>query len=281
MDIIRTADALRHTIQQWRRAGEKIAFVPTMGNLHAGHLSLVETAKRQADRVVVSIFVNPTQFGEGEDYSSYPRTEDEDIEKLRKQATDLVFIPQVSEIYPSPQLVRLSVTGISDRWCGASRPGHFNGVATVVCKLFNLVQPDIAVFGEKDFQQLAIIRQMAADLNFPVQIVGASIVREADGLAMSSRNSYLTPQQRRIAPLLQQTLQQMRDEIIAGNEAFENICAKHQQKLEQTGFKIDYLAVCQAKTLEPATARDQELIILAAAWLGKPRLIDNILVQRS
>ncbi len=278
MQTVRTVSDLRRIVQVWRMAGEKIAFVPTMGNLHAGHLSLVEAARRQADRVVVSIFVNPMPFGEGEDFASYPRTDDEDIEKLEKSAVDLVFMPSVAEVYPSPALVSLAVTGISERWCGASRPGHFNGVATIVCKLFNLVQPHIAVFGEKDFQQLAIIRQMVADLNIPVQIVGAPIVREADGLALSSRNGYLTPKQRRLAPRLYQALIKVRDEIIRGNSDFEAICLKQRQQLEQDGFKVDYLAVCQAKTLDLASAGDKELIILAAAWLGKPRLIDNLSV---
>ncbi len=281
MEIVKTANALRAAIDRWRMAGEKIAFVPTMGNLHAGHLSLVETARRRADRVVVSIFVNPTQFGEGEDYASYPRTEDEDIEKLKKNATDLVFIPTVTELYPSPASVSLAVTGISDHWCGASRPGHFNGVATIVCKLFNLVQPDIAVFGEKDFQQLAIIRQMVADLNIPVRIIGAPIVREADGLALSSRNGYLTPEQRRIAPRLYQALLAVREAILAGRVDFESLCIEHRGQLEQVGFKVDYLAVCQARTLQAATPEDQELIILAAAWLGRPRLIDNLCLKRS
>ncbi len=279
MKTVKTAKILRDTIQAWRKAGEKIAFVPTMGNLHAGHLSLVETARQHADRVVVSIFVNPTQFGEGEDYASYPRTEEQDVEKLEQSAVDLVFMPSVTEIYPSAALVSLTVTGISARWCGASRPGHFDGVATIVCKLFNLVQPDIAVFGEKDFQQLAIIRQMVTDLNIPVRIIGAPIVREADGLALSSRNGYLTPEQRRIAPKLYQTLVQVKDEIIRGRDSFEAICQRYRQRLEQAGFRVDYLAVCQANTLEPANAEDRELIVLAAAWLGKPRLIDNIVLD--
>jgi pantoate--beta-alanine ligase len=280
MEIVKTAKTLRDITRTWRLAGEKIAFVPTMGNLHDGHLSLVETARQHADRVVVSIFVNPTQFGEGEDYASYPRSENEDIEKLTESAVDLVFMPSVKEIYPAAALVSLNVSGISERWCGASRPGHFNGVATIVCKLFNLVQPDIAVFGEKDFQQLAIIRQMVTDLNFPVEIIGAPIIREPDGLALSSRNGYLTSEQRRIAPELYRSLTQIADEIMGGNTDFESLCLKHCQHLDGVGFKVDYLVVCQAQTLEPATQEDRELIILVAAWLGRPRLIDNLPLKR-
>ncbi len=192
MVIARTIQELRAVVNRWKRQGVSIALVPTMGNLHAGHMRLVDSARQQADKVVVSIFVNPIQFGEGEDYSSYPRTEENDLVKLQAATVDLVFLPEVSEMYPHKSQVSLAVHGVADLYCGQSRPGHFNGVATVVCKLFNLVRPDKAYFGEKDYQQLIVIRRMIKDLNFPIIIMGVPIVREADGLAMSSRNAYLS-----------------------------------------------------------------------------------------
>ncbi|WP_198245212.1 pantoate--beta-alanine ligase [methane-oxidizing endosymbiont of Gigantopelta aegis] len=280
MKVVRTISELRRVLTGWRQAGDRISLVPTMGNLHAGHLQLVTMAQQQAERVVVSIFVNPTQFGQGEDFESYPRTEAEDIEKLKESGVALAFIPSLAEMYPGAQQVSLHVTGLAERWCGASRPGHFDGVATIVAKLFNLIQPDSAVFGEKDYQQLAVIRQMVRDLNIPVSIVGAPIVREPDGLAMSSRNSYLTPEQRAIAPRLYQALCQMRDAIQRQEADTEAILQAQQTHLQQAGFKLDYLALCNAETLEPAHPDDQDLVILVAAWLGKPRLIDNLRFSR-
>ncbi len=276
MKTVKTIADLRHIVNQWRQQGSSIAFVPTMGHLHAGHIKLVSTARQQADKVVVSIFVNPTQFGQGEDYSTYPRTEQRDAEKLQAVNADLLFLPGVEEIYPQALLVNVTVTGISDLHCGQSRPGHFNGVASVVCKLFNIVQPDMAFFGEKDFQQLAVIRQMVADLNFSIQIHGVPIVREPDGLAMSSRNSYLTPQQRTVAPKLYQSICQVRDAVLAAQSDYSLIIKQQLESLQGVGFQPDYLVICRSGDLLEATEDDRNLVILVAAWLGNTRLIDNL-----
>lgn len=276
MQTINTINNLIQIIKHWKQAGLSVAFVPTMGNLHAGHLQLVAEAKAKADKVVVSIFVNPTQFGVGEDFDSYPRTEQEDAKQLAAQGADVLFLPSVAEIYhPQAQTVIL-VKGLSQLHCGMSRPGHFDGVATVVCKLFNMVQPDRAFFGEKDFQQLAIIRTMVRDLNIPVEIHSVVTMRETDGLAMSSRNGYLTPEQRLIAPTLYQVLCTARDEILAGNNDFVQLEQQHVQLLQNAGFAVDYFSICRTEDLLPAKPNDNDLVILAAAKLGKPRLIDNI-----
>ncbi len=280
MQAIRNRQALTELIQQWRRLGETIAFVPTMGNLHAGHLALVKQAASLADRVVVSIFVNPTQFCPGEDFDNYPRTEQADAEKLAAENVDLLFLPMLAEMYPQPAIVSLTVGELANRYCGKSRPGHFDGVVTVVCKLFNMVQPDLAVFGEKDFQQLAIIRRMVADLNMPVQIIGAPLVRESDGLAMSSRNGYLTAEQRKLAPVLYQLLQRLRNEILDGREDWDDLLEQYRQHLNAAGFKTDYLAISRVDDLLQATPKDHDLVILAAACLGKTRLIDNLPFHR-
>ncbi len=280
MQVIKEIDELRKTLNYYHKQLESVALVPTMGNLHDGHLSLVNAAREQADRLVVSIFVNPIQFGEGEDFSSYPRTEQHDIEMLQQAGVDVVFMPSVEQMYPSEMLVTVKVTGISDAYCGQSRPGHFDGVATVVSKLFNIVQPDMAFFGEKDFQQLAIIRQMVLDLNFNIQVKSMPIVREADGLAMSSRNHYLTSEQRAIAPKLYQALSQARDEILSGNRDFADIEQKQLEFLGQAGFKPDYFSIARQSDLKKATEKDDDLVILVAAWLGKPRLIDNLTFSR-
>ena len=276
MKIVAGIKDLRKTVKQWRQQGETIAFVPTMGNLHAGHIKLVTTAQQQADRVIVSIFVNPTQFGESEDYSNYPRTEQQDIEKLQAVNTDLLFLPSIAEMYPQSALVNVVVTGLSDLYCGQSRPGHFNGVASIVCKLFNMVQPDLAFFGEKDFQQLAVIRRMVADLSFSIQIQGMAIVREQDGLAMSSRNGYLTAQQRAIAPKLYQSICRAHDLILASQSNFQFVIDQQLQYLQLAGFQPDYLVICRSGDLSEATVDDRDLVILVAAWLGSTRLIDNI-----
>lgn len=276
MQTLNTIKNLTVVIKHWKQSGLSIAFVPTMGNLHAGHLKLVAEAKAKADKVVVSIFVNPTQFGVGEDFDSYPRTEQQDAAHLAAQGVDMLFLPSVAEIYhPQAQTVIL-VKELSQQHCGMSRPGHFDGVATVVCKLFNMVQPDMAFFGEKDFQQLAIIRTMVRDLNIPVQIHSVATMREADGLAMSSRNGYLTPEQRLIAPKLYQALRAARDEILAENNDFLQIEQQQTQLLQAAGFAVDYFSICRTEDLLPAKPDDNELVILAAARLGKPRLIDNI-----
>ena len=267
---------LRELVKQWRLAGESIAFVPTMGNLHAGHLQLVSAAQAKADRVIVSIFVNPTQFGEGEDFSSYPRTLDADLEKLQTLEVDVAFVPDTEEMYPVSGITEVCVSQISENYCGAARPGHFNGVATIVCKLFNIVQPDSAFFGEKDFQQLAVIRAMVADLNIPVEVVSVPTFRETDGLAMSSRNGYLTAEQRIVAPKLYQSLSQAKQEVLAKQFTYAEIEKKTIHLLTKLGFKPDYFSICRRHDLQAATLEDTHLIILLAARLGKTRLIDNI-----
>lgn len=280
MQTIKTIKALRATIRQWRQAGHSIAFVPTMGNLHGGHIKLVETALQQADKVVVSIFVNPTQFGPNEDFASYPRTEQQDQNMLTTCGADLLFLPAVEEMYPQPLQTQVSVTGLASLHCGASRPGHFDGVAIVVCKLLNLVQPDLLLLGEKDYQQLAVIRRIVTDLNIPVEIQGVATVREPDGLAMSSRNGYLSAAERQIAPMLYQALLATRDAMAAGSDDYATIVSQQSQKLREAGFIIDYFNVCRSTDLLPATADDQQLVVLIAAKLGKTRLIDNIYFTR-
>lgn len=276
MQSVKTIAELQTFIKNWRLNGASIAFVPTMGNLHAGHLQLVDVAKTKADKVVVSIFVNPSQFGVGEDYESYPRTEREDRQKLDEADADLLFLPDVEEIYASDAQTVVSVTGLSDLYCGASRPGHFNGVATVVCKLFNIVQADTALFGLKDFQQLTVIRAMVRDLNIPVEIIGVATVREADGLAMSSRNGYLSSEEKKVAPLLYRSLCLARDAILTGNRQYAEIEQQAMLFLQQAGFKPDYFSVCRDSDLKKAVPEDESLVILAAARLGHTRLIDNL-----
>jgi len=272
---------LRARVDAWRRGGN-VAFVPTMGNLHAGHLSLVREARRLADRVVVSIFVNPLQFGTGEDFDNYPRTLEQDSRLLEDQGTDLLFAPSVTVMYPKPQAeqTRVEVPGISDLLCGACRPGHFVGVATVVCKLFNMVQPDVALFGKKDFQQLMVIRRMVEDLAMPVRIVGVETMREADGLAMSSRNGYLSPQERAIAPVLYRVLSGVAQKLREGSNDYAGLQAQTARELDANGFRTDYVAIRRADDLlEPGTD-ERRLAVLAAAYLGKARLIDNIELER-
>lgn len=281
MQILETVESLRAEVLRWRSEGKRIALVPTMGNLHAGHLRLVEAAKQHADRIVVTIFVNPTQFSEGEDFDSYSRTFEEDARKLLAAQTDLLFAPAVAEIYPVRNRTVVEVQGISDILCGAFRPGHFSGVATIVCKLLNLVQPDDAFFGEKDFQQLTVIRCMVTDLNIPARIHGVETVREADGLAMSSRNGYLSPKERLLAPNLYQALCAARDEIAGGALAYGEIEAWQMERLRREGFNPDYFCVRRRSDLSPPAGGETELMILAAAWLGKARLIDNLKVTRN
>jgi pantoate--beta-alanine ligase len=281
MEIVDSVSRLRQAVQQCRSKGNKIALVPTMGNLHAGHIHLVEQARCQADYVVVSIFVNPTQFGVGEDFASYPRTVSQDQLKLEQSGADLLFLPEVEQIYPHTASTMIVVKNLSEILCGASRPGHFSGVATIVGKLFNMVQADVAVFGEKDYQQLAVIRQMVKDLNFDVAIFPVATVREADGLAMSSRNSYLAGKHRRIAPMLYQSLCQAKHAIMAGDQSFDCIEQLQTQNLFEAGFEVDYFSIRRQEDLQAAEATDTELIILVAAKLGKSRLIDNILLSRT
>ena len=281
MDICQQIEHLRTIVGGWRKSGETIAFVPTMGNLHQGHLSLVEIAKKKASRVVVSIYVNPLQISPDEDFDSYPRTLEADLDKLRSMDVDLVFTPDDSMIYPSGESrsTFVEVPGLSNIIEGEFRPGFFRGVATVVLKLFNMVQPDLAVFGEKDFQQLLVIRQMVADLDLPIEIIGAEIKREADGLAMSSRNSYLGPAERQNSRVLSESLQQLRLDIEQGIsiEQAEKNCS---ETLKSNGFVVDYVTLRETEGLKKVSEEQlisgRKLIVLAAAKLGSTRLIDNL-----
>ena len=262
----------------WREAGEIIALVPTMGALHAGHMALIEAAKAVADRVVASIFVNPLQFGPNEDLDRYPRQEAEDAELLAHHGCDLLWLPTANQLYPPSFATSVSVSGVSERWDGAARPGHFDGVATVVAKLFAAVRPDLAFFGEKDFQQLAVIRRMEADLGFGVEVRGVPTVRDADGLALSSRNSYLSPDERQQALALPQALEQAREAILGG-EPVEAAIDDAGRKLTGAGFSsVDYIALVDSATLEPLDAPSGEMRLIAAAVIGTTRLIDNVRV---
>jgi pantoate--beta-alanine ligase len=278
MKILNSIAALRAQIRAWQQNGERIAFVPTMGNLHNGHLKLVDVAKSHADRVIVSIFVNPMQFGKNEDLDSYPRTLEADCAGLTAHGADAVFTPTPDIMYPRGLDVQtfVEVPLLGDLHCGASRAGHFRGVSTIVCKLFNLVQPDIACFGQKDYQQLAIIRQMVADLSLPIEIIGVPTERAENGLALSSRNGYLTPQQLATAPKLYQLLQQLRTQILAGNHDYRSLELQTKQQLSAAGFTPDYIDISDQTDLTLATTADQAKVILAAAWLGNTRLIDNL-----
>jgi pantoate--beta-alanine ligase len=282
MNIVRTVRELRAAVAHARSEDKRIGFVPTMGNLHDGHAALVEKASQRVDFVVASIFVNPLQFGPKEDLASYPRTLEADKERLLQAGCNLLFAPTVDEIYPQglagQTLVRVS--GVSEGLCGASRPGHFDGVATVVCKLFNMVQPDLAIFGQKDFQQLAVIRTLVSDLNMPIQIIGEPTVRAADGLALSSRNGYLDEPQRSAAPAIYRTLSSMAAAIQSGEVNFNKLITASLKSLKAAGLRPDYLEVREANSLKPASPDDQHLVILAAAFLGSTRLIDNIAVSR-
>lgn len=275
MNICHTIKDLKNALNPLRN--QKIALVPTMGNLHDGHLSLVNLAKQHADVVVVSIFVNPTQFGAGEDFASYPRTLDDDCQKLAKAGVALVFAPSVDEMYPIyPPNVQILSGSISKILCGQTRPTHFDGVGLVVSKLFNIVRPDVAVFGKKDYQQLAIIYQLVQELNFEIDIIGGEIVRADDGLALSSRNQYLTEQERAIAPRLAQALQQLAGELQSASVAdFDTMIQKTKDKLTCDGFTVDYLQVLNQQ-LQPASRHDKHLVILTACYLGKARLLDNL-----
>ena len=298
MRTVRTVTELRSMIHVWRSKGERIALVPTMGNLHAGHIHLMAQAAHRADRVVTSIFVNPMQFGANEDFSTYPRTLAADSIALAENGVHALFSPEVSELYPrgvaAPALpasaalvlpcaaentTRVEVVGLTDILCGASRPGHFVGVATVVNKLFNIVQPDIAVFGEKDYQQLLVIRRMVADLCLPITILGVPTVREPDGLAMSSRNGYLTGEQRASAPHLYQALRAAHENMMSGARDYALVAEQGMQALRDGGFSPDYFTVRRKDDLMPPEPGDSELVILAAAWLDKTRLIDNIKIE--
>ncbi|MFT5396995.1 MAG: pantoate--beta-alanine ligase [Gammaproteobacteria bacterium] len=279
MERIEKINALREKLGFVRKADKKIALVPTMGNLHQGHLSLVKQAQSLADYVVVSIFVNPTQFVAGEDFDNYPRTLDADLEYLKHLNVDLVFIPNMDEVYPDYVQIttEVIVPELDSIYCGEFRPGHFKGVATVVAKLFNIVQPDIAVFGEKDYQQLLVIRSLVKNLNLPIDIYGAVTMRETDGLAMSSRNMYLTEAERQKAPLLYKAIMEVAESLKRGESNYENLERNAISSLKEAGFKPEYFSICDSKTLK--SPENQRLVIIAAAWLGKARLIDNVAVQ--
>ncbi|EKL9595277.1 pantoate--beta-alanine ligase [Salmonella enterica subsp. enterica serovar Kentucky] len=277
MLIIETLPLLRQHIRRLRQEGKRVALVPTMGNLHDGHMKLVDEAKARADVVIVSIFVNPMQFDRPDDLVRYPRTLQEDCEKLNKRKVDYVFAPAVEEIYPQglEGQTYVDVPGLSTMLEGASRPGHFRGVSTIVSKLFNLIQPDIACFGEKDFQQLALIRKMVADMSYDIEIVGVPIIRAKDGLALSSRNSYLTAEQRKIAPGLHNVMNSIAEKLIAGNRELQEVIAIAEQELNDKCFRADDIQIRDADTLQELTETSKRAVILAAAWLGQARLIDN------
>jgi pantoate--beta-alanine ligase len=280
MDVVHSKEELAQHIADWRQLGEHVALVPTMGNLHRGHLSLVDLAREHAERVIVSIFVNPTQFGEGEDFEEYPRTLERDTRLLKKTPADLVFAPSVDTMYPFglDMATRVSVPGLTENFCGASRPGHFDGVTTVVARLFARVVPDAAVFGQKDFQQQLVIRHMTADLGLPIKIITGETIRDRDGLALSSRNSYLTDDERAAAPLLYTTLNSVGTELQNGRRDFAALEAAASARLQEAGFDVDYFAIRRAQNLEPPDRDCDELVLLTAARLGRARLIDNIVV---
>ncbi|MEL5469931.1 pantoate--beta-alanine ligase [Serratia nevei] len=277
MIIIETLPMLRQQIRRWRQEGKRIALVPTMGNLHDGHMTLVDEARARADVVVVSIFVNPMQFDRPDDLARYPRTLQEDSEKLTRRGVDLVFAPAPAAVYPQglEQQTYVDVPGIATILEGASRPGHFRGVSTIVSKLFNLVQPDLACFGEKDYQQLALIRKMVADMGYDIDIVGVPTVRAKDGLALSSRNGYLTAEERKVAPQLSKIMNGLAQQLANGERHIETLLEQTTEQLRAAGFTPDELFIRDADSLQPLTVDSQRAVVLMAAWLGKARLIDN------
>jgi pantoate--beta-alanine ligase len=280
MITVGSIEALREQVRAWRLDGERVGLVPTMGSLHDGHLSLLTAARLHAERIIASVFVNPLQFGPGEDFERYPRAPEEDQQLLEKAGCDMLFLPEVREIYPDGgrSATRITVEPLSGILCGRFRPGHFDGVATVVAKLFGIVQPDVAVFGEKDYQQLAVIRRMTADLDIPVQVFGAATVRAPDGLAMSSRNRYLSHAERAVAPRIYATLRAVAERIERGERDYAQLSSWGAAQLQAAGMATDYFEVRDAASLaEPAPAT-RELVILTAARLGKARLIDNLRV---
>ena len=280
MFVVQEIARLRARVSAWRAAGDRIGFVPTMGNLHQGHLQLVRFARRSAHRVIVSVFVNPMQFAAGEDFDSYPRTLEQDREKLAGENVDMLFAPDLETIYPrgAGETTRVEVPQVSQGLCADFRPGHFTGVATVVARLFNLVQPDIAVFGEKDFQQLAVIRRMVEDLCWPIEVAAVPTVREPDGLAMSSRNQYLTPEERQRAPVLYQTLCEVAARLREGEPGGPSLESGAMQTLRNAGLVPEYVAIRDDLTLQPPSGNGGGRVVLAAARLGKARLIDNVRV---
>jgi pantoate--beta-alanine ligase len=281
MKVIEDKHELQEELAEWRHAREHVAIVPTMGNLHPGHVSLVNVAKEHAERVVVTVFVNPTQFAEGEDFKTYPRTFDKDTRRLKTVAADVLFAPSVETVYPFgiESATAVTVPGLTENFCGSFRPGHFDGVTTVVARLFALVQPDVAVFGQKDYQQQLVIRRMVEDLNLPVTIYTAATIREDDGLAMSSRNVYLSDDERAKAPGLYQALAGVERQLRNGVGDFDALERQARNELECVGFLPEYVAVRRAADLGPPEEGCRELVVLAAANLGQARLIDNVLVS--
>ena len=281
MQVVSTAEELREQIADWRHAGDHVALVPTMGNLHQGHMSLIELAQKHAERVVVSIFVNPTQFGDAEDLDNYPRTLEKDTRRLKRAGVDLIFAPDVETMYPFgiDNATSVKVPVLSEELCGSFRPGHFDGVTTVVNRLFSLVQPDVAVFGQKDYQQQLVIRRMTEDLNMPVEIVTGATVREDDGLAKSSRNQYLTESERRTAPKLFEQISAIADALKNGDRGFESLEQTANETLEANGFRPEYVSIRRADDLGEPSGDTAKFVVLAAAWLGNARLIDNVEVS--
>ena len=281
MQLIKEISDLREIRRTWQNSAKVIAFVPTMGNLHQGHLNLVREAKKNADIVVVSIFINPMQFGPDEDLDAYPRTLESDSQLLENLGVDVLFLPSVNDIYARglEQQTFVEVPGLSYMICGASRPGHFRGVATIVCKLFNMVQPNLAFFGEKDFQQLQVIKAMVTDLSMNLKVFGVQTTREDDGLAMSSRNHYLKKAERKLAPTMYKKMQELVGEIQSGRRDFSKLTLEYKLQLSELGFNPDYLEIRSAETLLQPGHEDQNLVLLAAAFLGKTRLIDNLQIS--
>ena len=276
MEIHASVDALRATLNAARRAGKTIAFVPTMGNLHAGHISLMRQARDHADIVVASIFVNRLQFGPNEDFDKYPRTFEADCAQLRDVGVDVLFAPTEADLYPEPQTYVVEPPEIQHLLEGDVRPGHFRGVATVVMKLFQIVQPDVAVFGKKDYQQLMVLRNMSRQFMLPIRIIGGETVRAEDGLALSSRNGYLTPVERAEAPRLQQCLQAIRQAVRAGDKNYAALCQQASTTLNTHGWQTDYISIRRQQDLAPAGPEDRDLVVVAASRLGAPRLLDNL-----
>jgi pantoate--beta-alanine ligase len=281
MKTVRDIETLREIVQGWRQDGENVVLVPTMGNLHRGHMSLVSLAHEQAERVIVTAFVNPAQFGPNEDFENYPRTMETDRRRLSRAGVDVLFAPTSEVIYPAGEAdeTRVCVPQVSTILCGQFRPGHFDGVTSVVCRLLNIVQPDIAVFGQKDYQQLVIIRRMVSDLHIPVKIIAGQTLRETDGVAMSSRNQYLSDEERAQAPALFQALKDCRDRLVGGDRDYAAIEADSMKSLQEAGFSPEYFSVRKAGDLSAPVPGWRNLVIMAAARLGSARLIDNTLVE--
>ncbi|MDH4108256.1 MAG: pantoate--beta-alanine ligase [Gammaproteobacteria bacterium] len=281
MESITGKESLRELLVDWRRSGDHIALVPTMGNLHDGHMSLIALARQHAERIVVSVFVNPTQFAAGEDFAEYPRTLQRDARRLKQAKVDVMFAPDVDAIYPYglESATTVHVPFLTNELCGASRPGHFDGVTSVVSRLLCLVQPDVVLFGQKDYQQQAIIRRMVTDLCMPIEVVTGPTQRDPDGLALSSRNQYLSDSERAAAPTLYAALKEVGEALETGSEDYTGLEAAALATLKAAGFQADYLSIRRADGLGPPGRDSDELVVLAAAWLGKTRLIDNIVVH--